>query len=71
VGVEGGEVRIKLSDDGKGFDPAARHDGFGLRGMSERVEAMGGHLSIESAKCKGTIITIILPFPSNQQVVAP
>jgi signal transduction histidine kinase len=71
LAFEDGEIRLTLSDDGKGFEPSARHDGFGLRGMSERVEAMGGQLSIQSAKGKGTIITIILPFAGNQQLVAP
>ena len=70
LAFEGGEIRLTLSDDGKGFDPAARHDGFGLLGMRERAEAMGGQLSIQSAKGHGTIITIALPFPNNQKVVA-
>src|SRR5262245_9242251 len=35
------EIRLTLQDNGKGFDPAGRHDGFGLHGMRERVEGMG------------------------------
>jgi signal transduction histidine kinase len=55
-------VRLNLRDNGSGFDPAGRHDGFGLQGMRERVEGMGGRLSIQSARDEGTAISIILPF---------
>ena len=55
------EVRLELCDDGLGFDPETRHDGFGLLGMRERVEAMAGHLIIQSGVGKGTTISIILP----------
>jgi signal transduction histidine kinase len=37
-----GSVRLDFRDDGLGFDPAVRHDGFGLLGIRERVESMGG-----------------------------
>ncbi|HZR17694.1 MAG TPA: GAF domain-containing protein [Verrucomicrobiae bacterium] len=61
-----GEIRLVLQDDGKGFDPAGRHDGFGLRGIRERVETMGGRLLIRSATGQGTTISILLPFPKAQ-----
>jgi signal transduction histidine kinase len=70
LAFEEGEIRLKLSDDGKGFDPGGRHDGFGLRGMRERVEAMGGRLSLQSANGQGTTISIILPFPTAQEAIA-
>ena len=58
------EIRLNLRDNGRGFDPAKRHEGFGLQGMRERAEGMGGHLSIESANGKGTMISIVLPLAS-------
>src|SRR5438876_4303091 len=58
------EIRLTLRDDGRGFDPQRRHEGFGLQGMRERAEGMGGHLSIESANGKGTMISIVLPIAS-------
>ena len=58
------EIRLNLRDDGCGFDPKRRHEGFGLQGMSERAEGMGGQLSIESANGKGTMISIVLPLAS-------
>jgi PAS domain S-box-containing protein len=57
-----GQIRLELRDNGRGFDPAVKHDGFGLLGMKERVEAMGGHLTIQSANGKGTAIFIVLPL---------
>ena len=37
-------VRVTVSDDGAGFDPGAVRGGFGLLGMRERVELLGGTL---------------------------
>jgi PAS domain S-box-containing protein len=55
------ELRLELRDDGDGFEVNARHDGFGLAGMRERVEQMGGSLKITSARGKGTKLVITLP----------
>jgi len=56
------EIRLDLRDNGCGFDPQRRHEGFGLQGMRERVEGMGGQLKIQSAAGKGTAISIVLPL---------
>ena len=37
-------------------------DGFGLAGMRERVEQMGGNLTISSRRGKGTKIAVTLPY---------
>ena len=42
-------VRVEVTDDGRGFDPEARVEGFGLVGMHERVALAHGQLEIESA----------------------
>jgi PAS domain S-box-containing protein len=55
-------IRLELRDDGCGFDPASRHDGFGLLGIKERVESMGGELTIQSAPENGTAIFVVLPL---------
>ena len=56
------ELRLELRDDGDGFEVNNRHDGFGLAGMRERVEQMGGSLKITSARGKGTKLVVILPY---------
>jgi len=58
-------VRLDLCDNGCGFDPAGKHDGFGLTGMRERVEGMGGKITIHSATGKGTAILIVLPLATD------
>ena len=54
------ELRITISDDGRGFDPAAPASGFGLTGMRERVSLVGGALDITSSHA-GTTISVSLP----------
>ena len=61
----GDTIVMRLSDNGRGFDPAAARPtnaghGFGLIGMTERVRMMGGSMAIESAPGAGTTITIEL-----------
>jgi signal transduction histidine kinase len=58
---EGEQVALTITDDGAGFDPAEQsQDRLGLRGMRERVEMLGGHLSVASAKKQGTTVTVRL-----------
>ncbi len=52
-----------MRDDGRGIDPAAP-PGFGLRGMQERVQGLGGSYKLESAKGQGTCIAIAVPIPA-------
>jgi PAS domain S-box-containing protein len=58
-------VGLNLRDNGRGFDPAHKHDGFGLLGIRERVQAMGGHVAIQSRIDQGTMIAINLPNTNN------
>ncbi len=59
------EIRLELRDNGRGFDPESHHDGFGLVGMRERVEVMGGRIAIQSAHGAGAAILIALPLRSS------
>jgi signal transduction histidine kinase len=58
---EDGVVTIAVRDHGEGFDPASRTTGFGLVGMRERVESLGGDLQIDSAPGRGTTVSAQLP----------
>jgi signal transduction histidine kinase len=52
---------IEIADDGiGGADPAA---GTGLRGLADRVEALGGRLRVSSPAGCGTVVTAELPTP--------
>jgi signal transduction histidine kinase len=54
-------VHVTVKDDGSGFDTSKPRAGFGLVGMRERVELVGGRLAIESAPAGGTIVRAELP----------
>jgi len=56
------ELRLEFQDDGDGFTAKEAHDGFGLAGMRERVEEMGGRLKVMSARGKGTKVAVVLPL---------
>jgi PAS domain S-box-containing protein len=61
VRAEGAGVRLRVEDDGKGFDPARVPDGhLGLAGMRARAERVGAAFSVDSAPGKGTIIEVAL-----------
>ncbi len=59
-------VRLQVHDDGCGFDPAAAANGnsnhFGLLGMRERAEQIGGTLSINARNGSGTEIVVEVPI---------
>jgi two-component system sensor histidine kinase UhpB len=60
-------VRIVISDDGIGFDPDHIREpgsagGWGHIGMRERIELIGGSLSIESARGRGTRVVMEVPL---------
>lgn len=63
VGLDGGEIVVEVSDDGRGFDTDTQASGFGLAGMRERVSLAGGTLSIASGE-RGTQVRARLPGPS-------
>ncbi len=61
VARTGGGVAIEIADDGVGGADAAR--GSGLRGLADRVEALGGHLLVTSPAGAGTVVTADVPVP--------
>lgn len=54
-------LRVQVHDDGRGFDPSAATEGFGLIGMRERAELAGGTLELQSILGEGTTITAVIP----------
>jgi signal transduction histidine kinase len=54
------QVAVSVTDDGRGYDPVAADEGFGLTGMRERVQLAGGTFAIEPAQ-PGTVVRAILP----------
>ncbi len=53
---------LDVADNGAGFDPAARADGYGLLGMEQRLSRIRGTLTVESAPGSGTTVNAAVPL---------
>ena len=63
LSLEAEHIRLEIADNGKGFDPSqVGGNSFGLLGMGERLEALGGKLRIDSAPGRGTRLHITIPL---------
>jgi signal transduction histidine kinase len=60
---------LSIQDDGRGFQPETER-GMGLLGIEERINNLGGTLTIDSELGNGTLIMARLPFPEPVQVKA-
>jgi two-component system NarL family sensor kinase len=67
---QGRSVVLRVSDDGRGFDapgtasaplPGRAAAQYGLTGMSERVQLIGGHLSVNSRPGAGCVVEVVIP----------
>jgi signal transduction histidine kinase len=66
IAREGHNVRLRVTDDGRGFELLAEHSkGLGLLTMCERVELMRGTLAIHTAPGGGTTIEAVIPTSST------
>ncbi|PWB79984.1 MAG: sensor histidine kinase [Methylocystaceae bacterium] len=61
IGAERRELRVAVRDDGAGVDENMKK-GIGLRGMGERVAALGGRLTLESVPPGGALLEARLPL---------
>jgi signal transduction histidine kinase len=61
--TNGSEVlRVCITDDGQGFDPATTPSGMGLTNMRTRIEAIGGTLAVRSTPNAGTTVCFRIPL---------
>jgi PAS domain S-box-containing protein len=69
VGRRDGSAVVEVADDGiGGADPAK---GTGLRGLADRVEALGGHLDVHSRRGRGTALVATIPCRGPADDPAP
>jgi signal transduction histidine kinase len=65
---DGPWIRVTIEDHGRGFEPGTLASSgrlhFGLRGMQERAEGLGGKLEVDTAPGRGTRIAAMLPGES-------
>ncbi|MGW4797859.1 sensor histidine kinase, partial [Nonomuraea sp. NPDC004297] len=59
--VRGSAVRLSISDDGCGFDPATAPEGYGLRAMRSRVGRLGGTVRVAGSPGLGTTVAVEVP----------
>jgi len=70
VTCQDARLRIRVVDDGVGIEADDRGDGFGLIGMRERVDLLGGDLSVTRARPSGTAISAELPVSAMRSIRA-
>jgi signal transduction histidine kinase len=58
-----GHLTFAVVDDGAGFDTAATSYGTGVQGMADRLDAIGGALSLVSRRGEGTTVEGRIPVP--------
>jgi signal transduction histidine kinase len=59
---DGGLLRMRVTDDGRGFDPATTEPGAGLANMRDRMDAVGGRVSVNGVPGQGTVVTALAPM---------
>jgi signal transduction histidine kinase/tetratricopeptide (TPR) repeat protein len=60
--LQGNAYQLIISDDGKGISNTVQGSGYGIPGMKQRIEAVGGEMEIQSQDGKGTTITFSGPL---------
>jgi signal transduction histidine kinase len=71
VSATGGQLRVTVSDNGKGIDAARRRGGLGLRGIEERAKELNGTLTIGREGRQGTTLAVMLPLPTSLEQEEP
>jgi signal transduction histidine kinase len=65
-------IRLQVTDDGKGIATSDRlkSKSFGIRGMVERANALGGQLTVTNAPGGGTGVTVRIPLTEHREAAA-
>jgi signal transduction histidine kinase len=64
LGSDSKKIVVRISDDGRGFNPS-RTRGLGILGMEERVKRLSGTFKLDSKPGTGTTLTVELPLPAG------
>jgi two-component system sensor histidine kinase UhpB len=64
----GAALTVEVQDDGMGMDRNAAGRGFGLPGMRERVESLGGTMQVTSRRDRGVTLIVELPVAQTERV---
>jgi signal transduction histidine kinase len=66
-----GELQFEVEDDGQGFDPAVQQKGSGTQNMEDRLDALGGSVSVRSSVGAGTMVRGRLPIAVAEEELQP
>ena len=61
LGGNAQEISVTVEDDGCGFDPESASNGFGLGNVGDRIESLGGRISIASTPRRGSTVSLCVP----------
>ena len=62
------QLIVNISDNGKGFNAAADHEGYGLNNMRKRAEQIGAQLHFNRLSDTGSHLEIILPLRASKEI---
>lgn len=67
LACNGSSVQLNIADNGRGMSTSDRlkPGSFGIRGMAERVSALGGNLTFDAGANGGTSVAISIPLPES------
>jgi signal transduction histidine kinase len=65
-----GQLRVAVTDNGVGLDPAQQRRGLGLRGIDERVNELHGAMTISREPDRGTTLNVHLPLAGMEAPLA-
>jgi signal transduction histidine kinase/ligand-binding sensor domain-containing protein len=68
VSLSGGQLHLRIRDDGCGFCPAAVHSGNGLRSLKHRTEQLKGKIEIDSTPGAGATLDVAIPVPDSRRL---
>lgn len=61
LGEAGGVLTFGVEDNGRGYDPASTRRGSGLQNIEDRLDALGGSLTVVAAPGRGVRVEAALP----------
>jgi signal transduction histidine kinase/ligand-binding sensor domain-containing protein len=69
--IHGGDLVLRVADDGAGFDPASPSDGTGMSSVKRRAANLGGECRIASSPAGGTEVTLRVPLAPRRAKRTP
>ncbi|MGA7270109.1 MAG: ATP-binding protein, partial [Acidimicrobiia bacterium] len=62
IELSGNHLKVGVADSGVGFDPSDMNPGSGIAGLSDRIRAVGGRMTVDSGPARGTVLVAELPI---------